>query len=88
MEFNAKTAAMMLKLDELATFSEEIGLEFVRTAYDLASQPNSVAAWVKACKEIRNRGDDYIALGSKTKRAADFIQPILEEMLTQGKETF
>ncbi len=88
MELNAKTAAIMLKLDELADFSENIGMEFVRTAYDLASNPNSVSAWIKACKEIRDRGDDYIALGSKTKRATDFIQPILEEMAAAGKERF
>ncbi len=88
MELNAKTAAMMLRLDELAQFSEEIGIQFVAMAYDLAANPNSILAWKKAMPGLRERGEDYIRLGSKSMRAADFIEPILDEMLHAGKETF
>ncbi len=88
MELNAKTAAMMLRLDELAGISEEIGLEFVRMAYDLAANPNNIKTWKKAMPLLRERGEDYIRLGSKSMRAADFIEPILDEMIAAGKETF
>ncbi len=88
MKLNAKTAQMMLRLDELAGLSEAIGLEFVRMAYDLASNPNSIKVWKKAMPGLRERGEDYIRLGSKSMRAADFIEPILDEMLHAGKETF
>ncbi len=88
MEFNARTAAMMLRLDELAGISEEIGMEFVRMAFELSESPNSIKAWKKAMPLLRERGEDYIRLGSKSMRAADFIEPILDEMIAAGKHTF
>jgi len=80
-----RVASISAKLKELQTMSDAMHADFGARDYALLLAKDDGTLYKNAMKSLREMGEAYIAVGSKTIRTANFVEPILDEMIALGE---